>query len=312
MATGKKILTTLPVLAIAIAATSATTTTTREANAQEVQLTGPLKGAPAVRHLRLYREGRIELAPTFTSTILDEFQRTLLLGARLNYGVADWLSIGVWGAFGAVGVTTNLTDQIDDTANRGAGSGYNPMNVGSAHCSDPALSVDACEKGGGKLVKSSFRDQVAKINYIVMPQITAIPFRGKFALFQSVFADVDAYVFAGFGLVSTKERNDCKDVVACTSDHSTGSKSHPAPTWGLGFNFYVNNWISVGVEWRMIPFSWNRSGFDTRGLGSDGKPSSSGKFPDQKIDSSDSTLKFNQMMTISVGFFFPTKQKVTD
>jgi hypothetical protein len=33
------------------------------ARAQELELTGPLKGAPAARHLRLYREGRFELAP---------------------------------------------------------------------------------------------------------------------------------------------------------------------------------------------------------------------------------------------------------
>jgi outer membrane beta-barrel protein len=283
----KKLLTSLAVLGIAVAAS---TTSTRVANAQEVQLTGPLKGAPAVRHLRLYRQGRIELAPTFTSTILDEFQRTLLVGARVNYGVTDWLGIGVWGAFGAAGVTTNLTDQIAANANTGPGSGYNQMNVGS-----------------------NFKDQVAKINYIAMPQLTAIPFRGKFALFQSVFADVDAYVFAGFGVVSTKERNDCIGVVACSADHSTGSKSHLAPSWGLGFNFYMNSFMSLGVEWRMIPFSWNRSGFDTRGLEGDGKTvSNSGKFPDQNIDSKDATLKFNQMMTVSLGFSFPSKPKVTD
>ena len=32
-------------------------------SAQEIQLTGPLAGAPAVRKLRLYREGRFEVAP---------------------------------------------------------------------------------------------------------------------------------------------------------------------------------------------------------------------------------------------------------
>src|SRR5206468_3822862 len=105
----------LPVLALGAAVgIVATMATTQDAAAQEVQLTGPLKGAPAVRRLRLYREGRIELAPSFTSTILDEYKRTLLVGARINYGITDWLAIGVWGAYGAVGVSTGLTDQIDD------------------------------------------------------------------------------------------------------------------------------------------------------------------------------------------------------
>src|SRR5262245_25331071 len=53
----------------------------RNASAQEIQLTGPLKGAPAVRHLRLYREGRIEFAPSVTFTLLDEYRRTMFVGA---------------------------------------------------------------------------------------------------------------------------------------------------------------------------------------------------------------------------------------
>ena len=77
-----------------------------------------LKGAPAVRRLRLYREGRIELAPAISFTVLDEYRRTILVGARLNYGVTDWLSIGVWGGFGAVGIPTSLSDKIDDTTER--------------------------------------------------------------------------------------------------------------------------------------------------------------------------------------------------
>ena len=288
----KKNLKALPLVAlVSLGALATTSTTTRNANAQEVQLTGPLKGAPAVRRLRLYREGRIELAPTFTSTILDEYKRTLLVGLRLNYGITDWLGIGAWGAYGAVGVTTGLTDQIDSTASRGDNSGFNRMNVAP---------------------QGQFKDQVAQINYILMPQLTAVPFRGKFALFQSVFADVDAYLFAGFGLVSTKERNDCGNSVTCSGDHSTGSKSHPAPTWGLGFNFYLNGFMSLGVEYRMIPFAWNRAGFDSRGLNAKGETDTSGKFPDGKIDSADQTLKFNQMMTVSLGFSFPSKPKTTD
>src|SRR5687768_3142117 len=53
-------------LALVVAAPSS-------ASAQEIQLTGPLKGAPAVRQLRLYREGRLEIAPTVSFTLLDEY-----------------------------------------------------------------------------------------------------------------------------------------------------------------------------------------------------------------------------------------------
>jgi outer membrane beta-barrel protein len=290
MAGINKILTTLPVLALGALAVVATTATTRDASAQEIQLTGPLKGAPAVRRLRLYREGRFEFAPSFTSTILDEYKRTLLVGARLNYGITDWLAIGVWGAYGAVGVTTGLTDQIEANTRR---DGLTQMNVGN----------DAT---------GTFKKQVAQIQYIAMPQLTAIPFRGKFALFQSVFADVDAYLFAGFGVVGTKERADCNNFISCANNHQQDSKSHLAPTWGLGFNFYLNGFMALGFEYRMIPFAWNRSGFDSRGLDADGNTSDSGKFPDGKIDNKDQTYKFNQMLSIFLGFSFPAKPKITD
>src|SRR5579884_3135109 len=87
---------------VAIAATCAALATSwpRDAAAQEIQLTGPLKGAPAVRDLRLYREGRFEIAPTVSFTLLDEYRRTILVGARLNYNIKDWIAIGVWGAYG--------------------------------------------------------------------------------------------------------------------------------------------------------------------------------------------------------------------
>src|SRR5687768_3547896 len=55
-----------------------------EASAQEVQVTGPLAGAPAYRRLRLHREGRFDIAPHATFTLLDEFRRGIMPGLRLN------------------------------------------------------------------------------------------------------------------------------------------------------------------------------------------------------------------------------------
>ena len=295
--TMNKVLSTLP--AVLVACGLVATTTPKEAAAQEIQVTGPLKGAPAVRKLRLYREGRIELAPAISFTILDEYRRTILVGARLNYGVTDWLAIGVWGGFGAVGVPTSLSDKIDESTERNSATpSLNLMNV------------------SGEPGKGAFQKQVGSITYMALPQITAVPFRGKFALFQSVFADVDAYIFAGFGVVGTKERADCKNFVECaTRDRNEAkmeSKTKFAPTWGLGFNFYMSKMMSLGFEWRMVPFAWNRSGFDSRGLDQGGSESDSGKFPDQKIDDKDSTYKFNQMLSVSLGFYFPTIPKITD
>jgi hypothetical protein len=86
---------------------------TEPAEAQQILLTGPLAGAPAVRKLRLRRKGRFEIAPAVSFTLLDEYQRTILLGGRLNYNFTDWLSFGAWGAVGsAIRIQTHLTDEI--------------------------------------------------------------------------------------------------------------------------------------------------------------------------------------------------------
>ena len=71
-----------------------------DALAQEIQLTGPLAGAPAVRQLRMHRDGRFDLAAHATFTLLDEFRRGIMPGLRLNYHFFDWLGVGVFGGDG--------------------------------------------------------------------------------------------------------------------------------------------------------------------------------------------------------------------
>jgi len=103
---------------------------TEHSQAQELYLTGPLAGAPAVRKLRLYRQTRLEIAPAVSFTLLDEYQRTILLGARLQFNFTDWLAIGGWGAFGgAIRLPTALTDNIQDV---------NAQRIkDQARCADP-------------------------------------------------------------------------------------------------------------------------------------------------------------------------------
>jgi len=253
------------------------------AKAQEIQLTGPLAGAPAVRKLRQYREGRFEIAPTLSFSLLDEYRRTIFTGARLQYNIKDWISVGVWGAYGVVSLTTDLTDQIDTVAPRNSRTASN--------------------------VGKSFPDQTAKMQWVAAPQVQFAPFRGKLALFQKVFLDTDLYLHGGVAFIGLQERGDCTNTgtVTCADPASfaLASRTAVAPTFGLGLNFYTGDLVSVGVEYRALPFSWNRAGFDSQGGGNNGK------FPDRKIDANDRTFKFNQMISLSVGFSFP-KPKVSE
>jgi hypothetical protein len=72
-----------------------------------------------------------------------------------------------------------------------------------------------------------------------------------------------------------------------------------APSFGLGFNFYIGDFMALGLEYRALPFSWNQGGFDTSG----GGPGN--KFPDDKVNSADRSFTFNQMLTLGFGFSFP-------
>jgi hypothetical protein len=289
-----------------------------QAAAQEIQVTGPLAGAPAVRNLRQHRKGRFELAPAVSFTLLDEYQRHILVGARLNYNITDWLAIGVWGAYGAVKITTGLSDQIQEKTQQR----FDPKNP------DYAKPVEETSRKLTALnVGQDLKAQLGAINWVAAPQITAVPFRGKLAIFEKIFVDTDAYFFAGPAFVGLSERADCGGSTGtdCSQRNPDGPRTASgqatagtvttkpnasrvaiAPTFGLGLSFYTGRWTSFGIEWRALPFAWNTGGFDTKG-GGDGE-----RFPDNKVDKSDQQFKFNQMITLSFGMYFPTELKVSE
>jgi outer membrane beta-barrel protein len=259
------------------------------ATAQEIQLTGPLAGAPAVRQLRLHRAGRFEVAPTVSFTLLDEYQRTILVGGRLTYNLTEWLGIGAWGAFGAVKTPTGLSQRIQEVTQ---------LRRGTGPAGEPAGSINNLLTAAS--IGPDFKQQLGTINWVVAPQVTFIPFRGKLAIFQKIFVDTDAYLFAGPAFVGLKERADCTD---CVGQFNTATRMQIAPTFGLGLTFYMGGWASLGLEYRALPYAWNTGGFDTRGGAPDGR------FPDNKISKEDREFKFNQMLSVNVGIYLPTSPK---
>ena len=252
-----------------------------------------------MRHLRLYRQGRFEIDPTVSFSLLDEYRRTILAGAQLQYNITDWFSIGVWGAAGVASLSTDLSDKIDKTAPRDV---LTEVNVNHS----------APLSGQGK-VPASFEDQTAKISYVISPQVTFTPFRGKLAIFNKIFVDTDFYIAGGVAFVGLQERGDCVSPQAASglrcndpASFDLTSKSKIAPTFGVGLDFYPCSVVSFGVEYRAMPCSWNRSGFDSRGAGTNGN------FPDQQINSDDETFKFNMFVNVHLGFSFPTAPKISE
>lgn len=267
-----------------------------QAAAEQIRVTGPLAGAPAVRKLRLYRKLRLEVSPTVSFTLLDQYRRHIFLGARLNYGITDWLAVGVWGGvstsmFGA-DLNTDLTRRIRDV---------NEERNCAVERNELSCKLTAVNLG------QDFRNQVLSMNWIAAPQVTAVPFRGKLGLFNDIFVDADLYAFGGVGFIGLDERPNCE---VCTDEDSFQTKSRMAiaPTFGLGFTFFTNRWTAVGAEWRGLPFKANNGGFDVAGAG-DGEES---EFPDGIITKDDREFHFNQMLSISFNMYFPQQHRVSE
>jgi hypothetical protein len=297
----------------------------RQASAQEILLTGPLKGAKSVHDLRLYRKGRVEFAPTATFTLLDEYMRQIFVGARLNYNITDFLAIGAWGGFSPtpLKLEAGLVDKIQTVSRQRKAEN----DARRAQGLQPNLQNRLTSLNLG----AQFADQLGTVDWLVAPQVTFVPFRGKIALFQSIYIDSDLYFFAGPAIAGVTERDDCSGPAStlnggCSSERpttqmdaagdiiptpnfetfQTAKRVAIAPTFGLGFTFYVNRWNALGFEWRAVPFARNTGGFDNHGGGPDSD------FPDQKVDSEDRDLKLNQMLTVSWNFYVPFDFQVSE
>lgn len=271
------------------------------AEAQEIQLTGPLAGAPAVKNLRLYRKGRLELSPNVSFSLLDQYRRQAFIGLRANYGLADWLAIGVWGgvssSMAGLHLDTSLTSNLQEVnANRNCAANMQSSDDNYTECLLTEVNL-------GK----DFKEQVASLDWMVSPQITAVPFRGKLGLFNDIFVDADLYVFAGPAFIGLRERSECQAGSCAAAGRSFGTESRVAiaPTFGLGFTFFLSRWTALGAEYRAFPFSWNAAGFDVAGGGKDNA------FPDGAITSADREFQFNQMLTLSFNMYLPFDHQVS-
>ena len=274
---------------------------TESAHAQQILLTGPLAGAPAVRKLRLHRQGRFEVAPEVSFTLLDEYQRTILLGARLNYNFTDWLGFGAWGALGSViRMPTYLTDQVQGVNSQRQVAAQEAAAAGKPLPLDTRLTQTN--------LGPDFKKQLGGIDWVVAPQLTAVPFRGKLALFQSIYLDTDLYFFGGPAFIGVTERKNCAGTTAdpCVGNYATASRVAIAPTVGLGLTFYINKWSALGFEGRLLPFSINSGGFDTAGGGKDAK------FPDGKITNDDRRFNITPMLSLSYNIYLPFDYRVSE
>jgi outer membrane beta-barrel protein len=260
------------------------------ARAQEILLEGPLAGAPAVRRLTMYREGRFFVTPTISFTMLDTYRRHMLFGAKAEYNIFDWLSAGIYFG-GGFGWRTGIADQISD------------LGVDDV----PNQNYDLNYPAHGGL-----DNQLGQLQWLGVVEGRIIPLRGKFSLFGELFLGIDVYINIGVGIAGLKERGDTdcsaqvEDPQICPTDRYLPMQTRVAvgPSFGGGVTVYFNDWIALNLEYRSTPFTWNQSGTDEYG--------ESEVILDQKIDENDRYLYWNQMMTIGCTFAFPLTAERTE
>ena len=283
-----------------VAAAAAMVSLTTAANAQEIQLTGPLAGAPAVRKLRLHRQGRLEISPGVMFTLLDQYMHTAMPGGTLTYHINDWLGFGVWGAFGT-SYPTNLGDNLQTIVNQRGCS----THQSTAQCQLTNVNL------GRAPYNNLANNQFGHMDWVVAPQAIFIPFRGKMSFFATWFVDADLAIFGGPAIVGMKERTFCGtgEAIAICSDADAFKlvgRTLVAPTFGLSLNFYPLGWLGIGFDFRALPFAWNTGGFDNHG----GGPNNA--YPDNTINGADQEFHFNTLAGVNLKFALPYRIKSTD
>jgi hypothetical protein len=292
-------------LAAACVAGLACLLASQAAQAQEILMSGPLAGAPAVRKLRLYREGRFEFTPSMSFSILEQYNKSMLLGATLNYNLTDWLAFGVWGGFGAIQMSTSLTDNIEkfhkarSCPNPGDAAPPQDVNGRDLTPLDCRLTAVNLPYNG------NLKKQLGQISWVGAPQLTVIPFRGKISMFSSFYLDTELRFFGGLAFVGLSERANCS-LKECTINHGRTSRTAITGTFGLGLTFFTHQWGGVTLDWRALPLSRNIGGFDTAGTGLNDA------FPDLRINDKDRAFKFNQLIAVGYSIFLPFNYRVSE
>lgn len=263
------------------------------AAAQEVHVSGPLAGAPAVKKLRLWREMRLHVEPFFAFTIGDEYARSLIVGGEARFHFLDWLGIGGWGGYTVGKLDTNLTKEIQS---KGVTTNANRLDLPS---------------------RQSFSDQVGRLNWWSGVEVHFVPFRGKLAMFQKVFFDADLDFFVGAAFVGVQERTNvvglpspgnvssCQIEGSATADPgclqsqlARSSRTAIAPSFGVAFSAFFHEFLGIAFRWRGIPFKYNTGGTDNNN--------------DGQINSDDRQRQFNNMFTVGLIFVLPPKIKTSD
>ncbi len=206
------------------------------AGARAERRPSPLEGQPAIRHRQELRAGRFELGPSAQISLNRYVRNQFLVGARLEYHIVDWFSLGVDAGYG-IGADAAVVGELEKQY--------------------------ASDMGTWEQLKNRFSD----IQFAGDVRAVFTPLSGKMGLFSKLFVAYDTYIFAGFGFALLKNgggnfgESQGDDIDAATKGF------RPGASFGIGFHLFFNRWLAFGAELKDMVFSDNEFGGDmTRGL----------------------------------------------
>lgn len=262
---------------------------TAAANAEERK--SPLEGQPAIRHRWEMRKGRFEMGPSFGFSINRALRHAILLGAKLEYHINDWISLGADFGYG-VNIDTGLTKELEDQCDEGGGTCLGPAST-------PGTTDDFKAWGEHK-------DRFSNIQFAGDIRATFTPISGKMGIFSKLFVGYDLYVFAGLGLAMlTNNWDGPSDQDGVTQGFRVG------PAFGFGMHLFVTKYFSIGAEIKDLAFSDNQSGGDlTRGLSDNEDPNAA--TGGIKLDSDDKKFSNHWFAGVNFTFFLPASVEMSD
>jgi outer membrane beta-barrel protein len=252
------------------------------ADRAQAERRNPLEGQPAVRRRLLLRKLRLEVTPSFITSINQDYKHAFGFGGNLEFYLTDWLAIGVQGAY-----TFNTNTALEDKTRA-----VLPTTTKSPQ---PSLAL---------------HDQrVLGINALMSAYGQVTPFYGKIAFFSALFVNYDLYLNAGVGLVNYVQN--CNS--ACQSfAYQKADAANPDPNLqdarqfaglklgamiGVGAHVFFNEWFGLQVELRDYITKANPGGADVTG--------------DRILNSSDEGAQNNLFFGVGLTFMLPPSARQT-
>lgn len=210
----------LSLCASLLAITVLTLTSASTALAQEDKAPNVVDDSgPVVRRKLLYRSTRFEAAPLIGVTVADPFNRSVVVGANLNFHLTNEIGIGLTGGYGVTQWSTSLRENMDAELQR-----VNRL---------------------GDL-------EYSYMSWVVGAEGSFVPFYGKFALLDSAIVNYDFHLIGGVSFVGVGAVNAQTDTAPV---NPRITKSTVAPTIGAGMRFFIGDMLSLNLDFRDYIYS---------------------------------------------------------